>query len=98
MKRREFGATLGGAVTWPLAARAYRTPTMPKVADAFGITLLSHDVRDQARFAHSTDSIATERNNAMIVDSDLLLVSYRHSIVEFAAAHRLPAMYGPRDF
>ena len=23
MKRREFGALLGGAVTWPLAARAY---------------------------------------------------------------------------
>ena len=71
---------------------------MPKVADALGITLLSHEVRSPSDLFKAFDSIATEWNDAMIVDSDPLLVSHRHSIVEFAAAHRLPAMYGPRDF
>lgn len=34
----------------------------------------------------------------MIVAGDPLLVSYRRSIVEFAATHRLPAVYGDRTF
>ena len=34
----------------------------------------------------------------MIIDTDVLLISYRKSIVEFAAAHRLPAVYGLREF
>jgi putative ABC transport system substrate-binding protein len=44
------------------------------------------------------DAITTERSDAMIVDGDPLLISKRRSIVEFAAVHRLPAVYGLRDF
>jgi putative ABC transport system substrate-binding protein len=32
------------------------------------------------------------------VDRDTLTVSYRREIVAFAAARRLPALYGTRDF
>ena len=73
-------------------------PAMRKVADALGITLLSHEVRSPSDLPKAFDSIAMERSDAMIVDGDPLLVSHRRSIVEFAAAHRLPAMYGLRDF
>jgi putative ABC transport system substrate-binding protein len=71
---------------------------MRKVADDLGITLLTHEVQSLRDLALAFDAIATERSDAMIVDGDVLLVSYRRSIVEFAASHRLPTMYGHRDF
>jgi putative ABC transport system substrate-binding protein len=69
-----------------------------KAAEDLGITLLSHEVRSPSDLPTAFDAIATERSDAMIVDGDVLLVSYRRSIVDFAASHRLPAMYGHRDF
>jgi putative ABC transport system substrate-binding protein len=71
---------------------------MRKAAEDLGITLLSHEVRSPSDLPIAFDAIATERSDAMIVDGDPLLVSYRRNIVEFAASHRLPAMYGDRDF
>jgi putative tryptophan/tyrosine transport system substrate-binding protein len=65
---------------------------------SLGITLLSHQVRSSLDLPTTFDAIATERSDAMIVDGDPLLVSNRRSIVEFAAAHRLPVVYGLRDF
>jgi putative ABC transport system substrate-binding protein len=76
-----------------VAAQALR-----KAIEGLGITLLFHEVRTPGDLPTAFDAIATERSDAMIVDGDPLLVSYRRSIVEFAASHRLPAMYGLRDF
>ena len=71
---------------------------MHQVAEDLGMTLLSHDVRSPSDLPKAFDAIATERSDAMIVDGDVLLVSYRRSIVDFAASHRLPTIYGHRDF
>jgi putative ABC transport system substrate-binding protein len=71
---------------------------MHQVAKDLGMTLLSHDVRSPSDLPKAFDAIATERSDAMIVDGDVLLVSYRRSIVDFAASHRLPTIYGHRDF
>jgi putative ABC transport system substrate-binding protein len=73
-------------------------PAMWKVAETLGITLLSHEVRSPSDLPKAFDAIATERSDAMIVDGDPLLVSHRRSFFEFAAAHRLQAMHGLRDF
>jgi putative ABC transport system substrate-binding protein len=73
-------------------------PVMRKATEGLGITLLSHQVRSSLDLPTIFDAIATERSDAMIVDGDPLLVSNRRSIVEFAAAHRLPVVYGLRDF
>jgi putative ABC transport system substrate-binding protein len=87
------------ATLWNTASPLMLTePGMRKVAETLGITLLSHEVRSPSDLPKAFDSIAAERSDAMIVDGDPLLVSHRHSIVEFAAAHQLPAMYGLRDF
>jgi putative ABC transport system substrate-binding protein len=87
------------ATLWNISnPRLLTAPGMWKVAETLGITLLSHEVRSPSDLPKAFDSIAAERNDAMIIDGDPLLVSHRRSIVEFAAAHRLPAMYGLRDF
>jgi putative tryptophan/tyrosine transport system substrate-binding protein len=71
---------------------------MQKAAEGLGIVLMSHEVRSPSDLPIAFDAIATERSHAMIVAGDPLLVSHRRSIVEFAAAHQLPAVYGERDF
>ena len=71
---------------------------MRQAAEGLGITLLSHYVRSPSDLPTAFDAIATDLGDAMIVDGDTLLVSHRRSIVAFAAAHRLPGMYGLRDF
>jgi putative ABC transport system substrate-binding protein len=76
-----------------VAAQALR-----KAAEGLGITLLFHEVRNPGDLTMAFGAITTERSDAMIVDGDPLLVSNRRGIVEFAASHRLPAMYGLRDF
>jgi putative ABC transport system substrate-binding protein len=71
---------------------------MQKAAEGLGIVLMSHEVRSPSDLPIAFDAIAMERSHAMIVGGDPLLVSHRRDIVEFAAAHRLPAVYGDRDF
>jgi ABC-type uncharacterized transport system substrate-binding protein len=36
--------------------------------------------------------------DALIIDTDVLLLAQRKSIVEYAAMHRFPAVYGLREF
>jgi putative ABC transport system substrate-binding protein len=69
-----------------------------RAAEGLGITLLFHEVRNAGDLTMAFGAITTERSDAVIVEGDPLLVSNRRSIVEFAASHRLPAMYGLRDF
>ena len=69
-----------------------------KAAEGLGITLSFHEVRNPGDLSMAFGAITTERSDAVIVDGDPLLVSNGRSIVEFAASHWLPAMYGLRDF
>jgi putative ABC transport system substrate-binding protein len=85
------------AVVWS-NTQSLLMPVMRKATEGLGITLLPHQVRSSLDLPPTFDAIATERSDAMIVDGDPLLVSNRRSIVEFAATHRLPVVYGLRDF
>jgi putative ABC transport system substrate-binding protein len=57
-----------------------------------------HELRRPADFAIAFDAIAEQKPDALVADVDPLTASYRTRIVEFAAAHGLPAVYGLRDF
>jgi putative ABC transport system substrate-binding protein len=77
---------------------AARLSMMTAVADRIRIAVLPHGVRSTADFSAAFDAISKDGADALIVDADALIVSHRSEIVVFAAAHRLPAIYGVRDF
>jgi putative ABC transport system substrate-binding protein len=88
------------AVLWnPLNAASQKLlQAMHDAAGHLGLSLLPHETRRPADFPTAFDAITEQNPEAMIIDTDVLLISYRKSIVEFAAAHRLPAVYGLREF
>ena len=69
-----------------------------QAAGPLGLTLLSHEARRPEDFPVAFEAITQQEPDALIIDTDVLLISHRKSIVEFAAAHRLPAVYGLREF
>jgi putative tryptophan/tyrosine transport system substrate-binding protein len=88
------------AVLWNSSSSASTAnlQRMRRVAGNLGLTLLSHEVRSPTDFPIAFDAIVKERADAVVIDQDPLLSSYQSSIIEFAAARRLPAIYGLRDF
>jgi putative ABC transport system substrate-binding protein len=71
---------------------------MREAAGSLGLSLLLHETRRPADFATALDAIAEQKPDALIPDNDSLTFSHRKAIVEFAAAHRLPAVYATREF
>jgi putative ABC transport system substrate-binding protein len=67
-------------------------------ARTLGMTLLSLGVRDVDTFDSAFAVIARERPDALLTLVDPFTRLHRGRIVEFAAAHRLPAMYEAREF
>jgi ABC-type uncharacterized transport system substrate-binding protein len=67
-------------------------------AQRLGVTLHSQGVPDPSQFDSAFGAMATARAQALIVLTDPLTVRYRDQVVALAAAHRLPAMYGFREF
>jgi putative ABC transport system substrate-binding protein len=86
------------AFLWNAASSAAYLSRMTVVADRVRATVLSYGVRSTADFSGAFDAISKDGADALIVDADSLTVSHRREIVGFAAAHRLPAVYGVRDF
>jgi putative ABC transport system substrate-binding protein len=64
----------------------------------FGLNARYHEVRQAADFTAAFDAITEEQPDALIIDTDVVLISQRKRIIEYAAARRLPAIYGLREF
>jgi putative tryptophan/tyrosine transport system substrate-binding protein len=54
-------------------------------------------VRAEAEFTPAFDTIARERPDGLIMLADRLFLHHRARIVEFAARHRLPAVYAYQE-
>ena len=67
-------------------------------ARAFGVQLQSLEVRDANELESAFAAIIKERTRAFLVLAEPLFLTHRKQIVDFAAKHRLPAMYERRDF
>jgi putative ABC transport system substrate-binding protein len=62
------------------------------------VQLLPREIRDPRQLESVFATMVAERAEAIVVVVDPLTVRHRGQIVELAAKHRLPAVYGFREF
>jgi putative tryptophan/tyrosine transport system substrate-binding protein len=88
------------ALLWNPAnpAHAAYVTALQVSAQRSGVTLHPQGVADPSQFDRGFAAMATARAQALIVLTDPLTVRYRDQLVALAATHRLPAMYGFREF
>ncbi len=67
-------------------------------ARKLGVQALLLDVRDAQGFAIAFNEAVAKRADALLVNLDPLVAEHRHVIAEFAAKHRLPAIYPDSEF
>jgi len=79
------------------ASAGYLT-VLQGAAQKLGIKLQLQDVRDSGQFDGAFATMVAERTQGIVVVVDPLTVRHRGRIVELAAKHRLPAVYGFREF
>jgi ABC-type uncharacterized transport system substrate-binding protein len=88
------------AVLWnsanPYPARMFKETQ--EAGQTLGIQVQSVEVRVPEDFASGLAAAQSQRPDALIVVGDPLTVTQRTLIAEFAAGHRLPALYGTREF
>jgi putative ABC transport system substrate-binding protein len=87
------------AMLWnPLnAASRALVQAVREAAGGLGLTLLSHEAGRSEDLPRVFDAIVEQKPDAMIIDTDALILSRRKSIIELAAVHGIPAMYGLRE-
>jgi putative ABC transport system substrate-binding protein len=88
------------AVLWNPVNPAMQTEWehLSAAARVLRVTLRSQEVRTPGDLDPAFSIIASERPDGLVVVGDPLTFILRARIVEFAAAHRLPAVYGTREF
>jgi putative ABC transport system substrate-binding protein len=65
---------------------------------ALGVQVHSFSVRRPSDFGNAFEAARHDRIDAFIVEEDSLTYSERSRIIELAAAHELPVIYGYRDY
>ena len=88
------------AVLWnpdnPVWARVLKR--LSEAAPAMGVQLQPLAVRDSGDLAAAFTAATKEKAGALLVVREVIFTFNRQDIVNFSAAHRLPAMYGWREF
>jgi putative ABC transport system substrate-binding protein len=83
------------AVLWNAAdpGMVLRFHEIAAAARVLGVTLQSLEVRSPQDFAPAFTAITRERPDALFVVAEVLTLAHRCEVLDFAAQHRLPAMY-----
>jgi putative tryptophan/tyrosine transport system substrate-binding protein len=68
------------------------------LAQALGLHLGVVDARGPEDLDKAFRTVAAERAGAIMVLTDVMLITHRRRIVQLAARQRLPAIYGEREF
>ena len=67
-------------------------------AKAAGMEVLVFDVRDVKALRRALDQASGQRVDALVVNSEGVLIANRDTILDFARKHRLPVMYAAREY
>jgi putative tryptophan/tyrosine transport system substrate-binding protein len=83
------------AVLWNSAdpGMVLRAREIERAARVLGLTMEAWSVRSPAEMDSVLASIAKNPPDAMFVVAEILTVTYRKRLLDFAATHRVPAMY-----
>jgi SAM-dependent methyltransferase len=83
------------AVLWNAAdpGMVLRFREIEAAARVLGVTLQSLEVRSPQDFERAFTAVARERPDALFVVAEVLTLSHRCQVLDFAAQNRLPAMY-----
>ena len=83
------------AVLWNAAdpGMVLRFREIEKSARVLGVKLHSHEVRRPEDFARAFTAITQQRPDGLFVVAEVLTLTHRCQVLDFAATHRLPAMY-----
>jgi putative ABC transport system substrate-binding protein len=83
------------AVLWNAAdpGMVLRFREIEAAAQSLGVTLQSLEVRSPNDFEPAFATIVRERPDALFVVAEVLTLTHRCRVLDFAATHRLPAMY-----
>jgi putative ABC transport system substrate-binding protein len=79
-------------------AANYNLDAFKAAADTFDLRAVIMPIRDRAAIEPAIDMFAREPNGALLANSDQTIVTFRAPIIAAAASHRLPAIYGRREF
>jgi putative tryptophan/tyrosine transport system substrate-binding protein len=89
------------AALWNPTSLAFQTQLRREAeaaAPGLGVQLQWVEVRNPNDLDRAFQTMVRQRAGALLVLPDPLFAFHRQRIVELAAKHRLPAMYGPREF
>jgi putative ABC transport system substrate-binding protein len=67
-------------------------------AAALGLKAVIVPVKDPAEIAPAIEMFAREPNGSLLAPGDQTIVTFRKPIIAAATGHRLPAVYGRREF
>jgi putative ABC transport system substrate-binding protein len=81
----------------PPAAETYRKAA-EDAARKLGVTLQLVEVRRRDELEGAFGAMLRDRADAVLVVQDPIFLSARNQVVRLAARHRLPAMYGNREY
>src|SRR4029453_12984726 len=70
----------------------------PRAEPGLGVTLQPVEVRQPSDIATAFQSLLRERPDALYVVGNPVVAMHRQTIVDFAARHRVPAIYTGRLF
>ena len=69
-----------------------------KAAPSLGVALQVRGIREPADFSAAFAAILREGAQGLLVTAETIFLTHRAQILEFAARHRLPAIYASRSF
>jgi putative ABC transport system substrate-binding protein len=91
-------ARVASIVSADFADNASITEALDTAAAALGVKAVIVPVTDPAEIEPAIEMFAREPNGGLVASGDQTIVTYRKPIIAAAARHRLPAVYGRREF